>query len=77
MLSMAVSILALQRQVTELRAQVETMRTTKPKGASTLRRAIGLARILGRFLETKHGQALVAIIGPAIAAFVKWLVGNS
>jgi hypothetical protein len=48
---MAVSILALQRQVTEL--------------------------LVARFLETKLGQALLAILTPIIAAAVKWLMGGS
>jgi hypothetical protein len=75
MLSMAVSILALQRQLTELKNQVESMRTSKTSAPTNLRRAVGLLRIWGRFLSTKQGQALIAILTPVIAAAIKWLLG--
>lgn len=75
-MDLAVQVLAVRRDINELKAQVERMRTAKPRRAFLLR-AIGLARVLGRFLGSKPGQALIAILGPAAAALFKWLTGRS
>ena len=70
-LDLAIQMLAIRRDLDELTAQVKQMRTSKTNAPTSLRRAIGLPTIWGRFLATKEGQVLIAIVTPAVAAAVK------
>ena len=77
LLDISTALLAMQREIITLRAQVEAMRASKPSPWITLERIATLIRWIGRFLETPSGQSLTAAAIGAGAWLVKWLVGNS
>jgi hypothetical protein len=74
-LDLAVQMLAIRRDLDALRMQVEGIRMQH--STPRAKRAIGYLLRLGKFFETKLGQAILAIGGPAIAGLVKWLLGSS
>jgi hypothetical protein len=77
LLDMATTICAMQRQINELRAELQVSRMAEPKRASIGMRVTGFLSALTSFFETKLGQALLAIGTPIMVAVIKWLMGNS
>jgi hypothetical protein len=82
-MNLAEHTLALMQEVTALKSRVAELESMKaapqikvPIG-TLMRQALAVLRVWGRFLNSPKGQGLLAILTPAVAAFVKWLLGGS
>jgi hypothetical protein len=72
LLDISTALLATQRELMELRREVEAIRASASKPAITLGHIATLIHWIGQFSQTRLGQSFIAGAIAIGAAFVKW-----
>lgn len=73
LLDIATAMLAMQREITALRQQVEALSNPKPSRWNIQAVTVTLIQLIGRFLLTQYGQSLIAVVIAGVAGCLKWL----
>jgi hypothetical protein len=86
-MDLAEHVLVLMQEVTALKSRVLVLETISPapppsappahRWTSMVKRALAVLRLWVRFLKSPQGQGLIALVSPAVAWFLKWLLGSS